>query len=360
MKKIAVILVALLGLKVHVSAQPVIQRNWVKSPFLYQLIADNYGYNTFGAIAPGPAGNGVTWNIQLSPNDFQGRGPLFNVYQNPTGKPGATSFPGTNLAVQAYETLDTVQWQYFKITNDSLAMIGIWDENEQIATINYTNPEKTMVFPFAFQQKFQDQFGGKQLEEGILSGNSEFTYDGFGTLNLNGKTYKNVIRLKKTGVKTSVFVLDDFEITTVTTEESYSFFINFYEGILTILNYDIKYTGRESGEIVLEQTVKGSSVNVFEAPTVSNKISPVSFKTTLLGNPVSDHLLLSLTAPDALKGRAFVMDLNGRIFLSQSLDMVQGEQQIQIPVDQLIPGHYRLVLNDDHGGISALPFIKTY
>lgn len=360
MKKIAVILVAQLGLLVSVMAQPVIQRNWIKSPFLYQLIVDNYLYSNIGAVSPGPAGKGVTWNIQVSPIVFQGKSPLFNVYQNPTGKPGATEFPGTNLAVQSYETLDTVQWQYYKITNDSLALIGLWDVNNQWATINNSNPEKTMVFPFAFQQKFQDQFAGKYLEDGTSTGNIEVTYDGFGTLNLNGKTYTDVIRLKRTGSRTSVLVLDDLEITTVNTEESYNYFTDFYGGLLNIVNFEIKATGRVSGDVVFSQTQNGTGVYVYETPTVSTAISPVHFQASLLGNQVSDQLNLSLVAMEAGKGRVFVMDLQGHAFLSQPVEVLPGEQQLQIPVTQLVPGHYRLVLNDDKGGVSTMPFVKVY
>ncbi|MBP7809000.1 MAG: T9SS type A sorting domain-containing protein [Bacteroidia bacterium] len=137
--------------------------------------------------SPGASGAGVTWNF--SSLTFTAVGTASVVL--PSATPFGSSFPGANSAAviatptSTFYTFENVQPTFQdQLGNDITATGGS----------TYTpDPKRHMTFPLTYGASYTDSY------QCISCSPSSFTltYDAYGTLIVNGKTYSNVARVTK-------------------------------------------------------------------------------------------------------------------------------------------------------------------
>jgi Secretion system C-terminal sorting domain len=80
-------------------------------------------------------------------------------------------------------------------------------------------------------------------------------------------------------------------------------------------------------------------------------------KMKIYPNPVRESLQFSLLSQDGGKVELMVIDMNGRLLLTKTVNLVRGQNQVNIPVMNLAPGNYRLVTS---GAVNSNnPFIHV-
>jgi hypothetical protein len=74
----------------------------------------------------------------------------------------------------------------------------------------------------------------------------------------------------------------------------------------------------------------------------------------LMPNPVAagNRANLLISASSSLDGRIVVMDLSGRTCLSIPVELSSGDQQLEIPTENLCTGAYILMLQSEKGTLT--------
>lgn len=146
--------------------------------------------NDTTGVTPGASGANVTWNFTLTP--ISGTSSTMG-YTAPSATPYASSFPSANLAYASGGT-----YVYYTTGSTSSELIGMANPN---FTMVYTNTQKLFAYPTAYSGNFTDNLSSSYTISGFpatRTGTVTFTYDAYGTLNLNGTNYPNVMRMKYT------------------------------------------------------------------------------------------------------------------------------------------------------------------
>ncbi len=164
------------------SAQPVIQYTNMPSPTAgitaTVLIAPK-------PTSPGASGAGVTWNF--SSLSFTAAGTASIVL--PSSTPFASSFTAATTAAKIALPTGTV-YAYDNVQPTYKDQLG--DAIQATGGSTYTpDPKRHLVFPFNYGNSYSDTY------QCISCSPSSFTvtYDAYGTLIINGKTYNNVARI---------------------------------------------------------------------------------------------------------------------------------------------------------------------
>jgi hypothetical protein len=163
-------------------AQPVIQySNTIMPPTA--LTATVFMGNK--PSSPGASGTNVTWNFSsLSFTQFA----TVSIV-SPTATPYASSFSSANVASAITGTFGTV-YAYNNIQPTFQDQIG--DGISAAGGATYTpDPKRHLVFPFNYGNSYSDSYQCVSCSPGSFT----VTYDAYGTLMINGKTYYNVARI---------------------------------------------------------------------------------------------------------------------------------------------------------------------
>jgi hypothetical protein len=76
-----------------------------------------------------------------------------------------------------------------------------------------------------------------------------------------------------------------------------------------------------------------------------NRSIPGNLQVKVMPNPVTgSQLVMQISSPKMEQLRMFIIDMQGRTLMQQSLTVQKGEQQITVPVTGLPAGAYQLVL----------------
>ncbi|MBN8693398.1 MAG: T9SS type A sorting domain-containing protein [Bacteroidetes bacterium] len=165
-----------------VFAQPVIQYTNMPNPSAGITATILIGPKP---VSPGPSGAGVTWNF--SSISFTAAGTASIVV--PASTPYGASFPNATMAAivalptGTVYTYDNVQPTFKDQLGDAITATG---------GATYTpDPKRHLVFPFNYGNSYTDSY------QCVSCSPSSFTisYDAYGTLIVNGKTYNNVARV---------------------------------------------------------------------------------------------------------------------------------------------------------------------
>lgn len=136
--------------------------------------------------SPGSSGANVTWNF--SSLTFTPVGTMSAVSCNST--PYFSSFPTSNYCAVLSSTIIPTQYSYNDLTPSSQQQLG--DAITATSGTTYTpNPKTILEFPLNYTNSFSDTY--QTTTGGPYS--LTRTYDGYGTLIVNGKTYNNVVRI---------------------------------------------------------------------------------------------------------------------------------------------------------------------
>lgn len=154
-------------------------------------IADNASFNSTLTTV---TGNGVIWNA--SGLTVQSGTPLLHFsFGNPSSTPNGTLFPSSNYVEYDPALTSIVSYNYYLYTSDSVSSLGSYDPSA--AHEVFQNPDKHLIFPFAFGQSFTDNYTKTNYSNATnissyQTGTRTVSFNGFGTLVLPQGTFNNV------------------------------------------------------------------------------------------------------------------------------------------------------------------------
>lgn len=235
-----------------------------------QLNADTTG------ITPGNAGANVTWNFTLSTSTSNSQ-----TMVSPSSTPYASSFP---TATAAYGQGGT--YVYYRASSSMSELIGLANST---FTMVYSDPQKMITYPSNYGNSFTDNLSSNYTISGFpatRTGTVTYTYDGYGTLNLNGVTYSNVARIKYTQDITDN--IGGGMSTTNLVSTSYAWYANgaAKDPLLTIVTQTVDANGMISStktvlrldpSTSIEKTSPVTALNIYPNPSSGTEIS-VSFE----------------------------------------------------------------------------------
>ncbi len=149
---------------------------------------------SFNVALTTTVGNGVTWNA--SGLTQQSGTPSLNlIYGNPSATPNASLFTNSNYVLYDPALLTIVSYDYLNISADSMVRVGQYQPST--AHEIYSNPDRTLIFPFSFNQSNTDTYAKTNYSNATTissnqTGTRTTTYSGYGTLIMPQGTFNNV------------------------------------------------------------------------------------------------------------------------------------------------------------------------
>lgn len=311
-------------------AQPAITRSD------FWQIGDTFKYLGIqaGNLTPGAAGNGVTWtfsNLNSDANDD-----VTFSFVAASSAENSQFFPNANIA-QVATVEGTTAANFYAVSNTRIVEEG---QSTPVGNVILENKRILVDFPFNFNSPQTDEFGGtfELLVSGFLTqvmrtGSWTNTYDGFGTLVLNGKTFNNVKRIKSVQEVTDVSNVSGVALTTIVRTTSYTWFSSDYR--TPLFNY-VEGETNVLGQVTNSKSATMLDVDGMGMPTPTNSRYGAhltnqsgNFDTELIiRNPTSDAQVLTLN-PFGSDGSALTpveINLSG----NQTIRMLQ---QSYFPAD---------------------------
>ena len=154
-------------------------------------IANN---SSFNPALVSTTGNGVTWDASaLTP--MAGIPVLQLIYGTPASTPYAGLYPLSNYVQYDPALTATFNYDYLIISSDSMAKAGDYAPSGKHEI--YQNPDKQLIFPFAYGQSFTDTYAKTNYSDATTvssyqTGSRTVTFNGYGTLMLPMGNFTNV------------------------------------------------------------------------------------------------------------------------------------------------------------------------
>jgi hypothetical protein len=120
---------------------------------------------------------------------------------------------------------------------------------------------------------------------------------------------------------------------------------------------------RGNGDMPYAQSIScdgTAGANEFAATDISEKIKPTSTTVKVFPNPVKDLLTLNISSPAQDKINIVITDLTGKMLRQQTANIFEGNNQVQINVNNFITGIYFIKTISTTGKETILPqkFVK--
>ncbi|MBK5284141.1 MAG: T9SS type A sorting domain-containing protein [Bacteroidia bacterium] len=297
-------------------------------------------HDTVTAPAPGSSGASQTWNFASLLNHQQDT--LFFI--NPTGTPGATSFPAANLA-----TLDANGYNYLNSSSASLDILGQYtDVGFGPMSFVLTPPQTFISLPSTYNTTFNGTsnfsltiaYSSPPIDSGRLKHTVTYSsiIDGWGTLSTPTGS-RSVIRQKYTQVSYDSIYLHStlpFPIWTLAS---------------TSTSADINYNFWANGSFYpeLEITTDTNGVNTGTDYLIASVvgITPVSAKENYIfafPNPASDQI--SFSSPLLRNSTLEIFDAHGR----KVKEWNEKNNLAEIDTKEFLPGFYFYSVTDNQSG----------
>jgi len=213
-------------------------------------------------------------------------------------------------------------------------------------TITYSNGEKVLQFPLAYNASYSDTFRATFMSGGIYpavrAGSNTLLVDGYGTLMLPSQTISDVVR-----VRLQQDYADTIDIGT-------PYIINYTSDI-----YIWYKAGFKSPVLSMTTFDGGGTVSSYGAYTNAvdvgiDKIEGVE-ELKILGNPFTENLKFSIQTTSELPIDYQIVDISGSvIYASNSATLLNGENVLTIPTTELSTGVYALKITSGSSTISKL------
>ncbi|MBK9046837.1 MAG: T9SS type A sorting domain-containing protein [Bacteroidetes bacterium] len=161
------------------------------SAVLPASIANN---SSFNPALISTTGNGVMWDAtSLTP--MSGIPVLQLIYGSPASTPHAALYPFSNYVQYDPALTATFNYDYLIISSDSVAKAGDYAPSGKHEI--YQNPDKHLIFPFAYGQSFTDTYAKTNYSDATTvssyqTGSRTVTFNGYGTLMLPMGNFTNV------------------------------------------------------------------------------------------------------------------------------------------------------------------------
>lgn len=167
-------------------------------------------------VAQGNSGANQTWNFSnLVRTDSSSI-----HWLAASSTPYFSQFSTSNIA----STADDSNYQYFISSSSNITVSGYAGT---AGIIPYSDPQQFLVYPFSYNNTFNDNFEAAYTISGISihrTGTTTVTADAWGTISLPFGTFSNSLRLKYI-VITKDSALGGIPLVTTTTLTSYSWFV---------------------------------------------------------------------------------------------------------------------------------------
>lgn len=325
----------LIGLALSVTtlmAQPTITSEVMPGPGGSFVLVDfdAEGFN------PGAAGAGVTWDF--SDIDVSG---TINTTQvvDADDAPSSGDFPDANIAW----TSDEINYTFYNSTSSVLELWGVVTDDPDFGSIvvPYEDGEELLVFPLNYGDDNSDDFSASFSVTGfdaVREGTTTMEVDGYGTLQLPGNTYTDVLRVKVVQDYSDEIVFLGLA-TTYLFEQYYWFKAGVNGPLLQYIDVTIDAIG-----IVTEEEigfVNQIVVDIEQAEEVAVSVYP---------NPVSDRLYIEQSAFTGTT-HVIIRDVQGRICRMEQVSFPSSDG---IDVSGLDAGIYQLQFTSDQYSASAL------
>ena len=304
-----------------------------------------YFYGDTTNFNPGLGGQNVSWA-------FNGWNivPMLNTinYIDPASTPYASSFPNASFAWEKEGS-----YVYYKSGSSGFFTEGIADSNN---TLVYSDDEQMRPFPFTFNTNSSDYFSGSVTNAGIRiarNGQINSIGDGWGKLDINGKTFYNVLRVKM------IQDMSDYQINVSTgdTAAETHYKTTTYHWYRSssknpIINYsETKFYKNKSTipymtnkEIFVDNTA--TSIN-------DNRAEQINF--TIYPNPTNGLVNLETKLPGSAKLNIEVTNMNGQLVYSEIVDNKAIVLSHTFDVSNLSQGIYTVkIFNNEAFGIRKL------
>jgi hypothetical protein len=149
---------------------------------------------SFSSSLTTTTGNGVTWDassLSLQP----GPPTVHLLYGSPSSTPNGSLFPASNYVQYDPALTAVLEYNYYSFVADSITKWGNYAPNGSHEI--YQNPDKSLIFPFAYGQSFTDSYAKTNYSDATTissfqTGTRTVTFCGFGTLILPQGYFYNV------------------------------------------------------------------------------------------------------------------------------------------------------------------------
>lgn len=175
------------------NAQTITYSNFSKSltTTLHAVLANK---TSFSASLTTNLGNGVTWNASGLTRET-GTPQINMIYESPSKTPHGSLYPKSNYSRYDPALTSVLSYGYFNFSSDSIVKVGDYSPSTEHEI--YTNPDKLMIFPFAFGQSFTDSYAKTNYSNATnissyQTGTRTTNFAGFGTLVLPQGSFSNV------------------------------------------------------------------------------------------------------------------------------------------------------------------------
>lgn len=376
MKQLAFCYLLALGFTHPVTAQIIITNS------VFPVVGDTFHYafgNQPGAINQifTPPGGGQQWDLSnLQPTQYWNQ-----VMRNPASGSAQASFPGASIL---YSPLNSSNQVYLQVTGTQVLNMGYFGLDELGLGLNLLfdkvpNLEETWapVNFFDIHQStsnvltaFDAPIAPPILINLVPTADSfriRVTYqrlgviDAWGTLAIPGGTF-DVLRKKQTEYKSiavdvKVAPLGWIDISTIGGQQILPL------GTDTITTFHfLNDVSKEAIAVctlnTAQNTVTGVQYKALPPPVAT--FTP-SFNESLFAwpNPVQNTLYVHFTNDAGATFELRLIDAQGRLILEQTVEAAAAENDISIPVANLAPGIYELILQRDGAPVGRARVVKN-
>jgi len=311
-------------------------------------INPSVGFSSFSkaadttGVVPGPAGANQTWNFSLNVTGLAVPSSVIPA----AGTAFASSFPTANLASNA----GNGSYAYFLADNSQYTFLGIGTTNYVDV---YTDPETYFSYPLNYNVPQTDNFAGNySYDDGsggtihmTHTGTHTATYDGYGTLIVNGHTFNNVVRIKNVD---DITYTSDIPSSSTSHSEAYLWLQpNSPEALLSISS-NVSDFG--SGIVITSKSVNVSTLatGVDEIGTRSHL--GISVQSSL--NQTADGMLV-INAEKPSNGSAEVYNTIGELISSVDFSANAGVNVVALPTSGLSKGLYLVRVKEANGKVTG-------
>jgi hypothetical protein len=151
-------------------------------------VGDVYTYYPCDTMpVPGSSGANITWNMTTAVTAT----PSSQTIVTPASTGYAASYPNANVAINAGSGV----YQFISSSSTSVKQWGV--VQGAATTVVYNSPGAVfLTYPYTYATTYTNTNVTGTFTQGTVTQSGTTTYDGYGTLKINGRTYSNVARQK--------------------------------------------------------------------------------------------------------------------------------------------------------------------
>lgn len=302
-------------------SQYTLQSSNLPAPYVkweFQILSDT-------SIQPLSGGAGVIWDFNLYTVSVN---TLSEVYEVPSASGVDATFPTANLKKLNY--FGWTDYYYRNPAGTELQFLGIYNSSNEI---HVSNTQKLLTIPLTYGNSISNAaLAGSGYGGSTLAGTISVIADGYGTLKVGGITFNNVTR-----VKTDMTIVEDFGsgLTGNVHVVKYSWYKTgtnapYFE--IVTLNMD-GILGTSTQKYAIKNYRVNIGVDELAEPNLGLSVFP---------NPLKDQVSLKINLNRTSDVTLQIMDITGKVKLSQTTKQTAGEHEMKLDVSDLSKGVYIL------------------